>query len=158
MPSARLGSKQQTHINFLSDSAGIRSIDLSRAKPALYQFDDCIWCFNAKVPYVRYAACGMRMRMSFFLLMICDGTSKSLVNSMAFAFAFAFAYAPIGTGTDCRIRTHIHIHTYESTTVCLYAFPCFIAFACRIAHKRNLSLSVISSISYPTMSISTPLC
>ena len=34
--------------------------------------------------------------------LICDGTSKSLVNPMAFAFAFAcaFAFAPIGTGTD----------------------------------------------------------
>ena len=67
---------------------------------------------------MRYAVCGMRMQrgVSFFLLAVCDGTSKFLVNSVAFVFAFA----PIGTWINP--PACIRIRTYGRTTVCLHAF------------------------------------
>ena len=49
-----------------------------------------IYNTKAKIPNVHYA----NVNGMSFLLLICDGLSKFLVNSTAFAFA------PIGIGTD----------------------------------------------------------
>ena len=83
-----------------------------------------------------------------FWLLLCDRTSTSVVNSMAFTFAFA----PVVTGTNSFATLASNLH--QSMFIC---FPFFIAFAWRTLHIGNLvgqhykpAMSVTVTSQYPS--------
>ena len=94
---------------------------------------------------IQYGHVNAEEEECLFLLLICDGTSSFSVNSIAFA---------IRIRTDqywdrfiCHIYIYIPIRilTYGSITVCLYAFPIFVAFpfTYHIPHIWNPSFGLV---------------
>ena len=97
--------------------------------------------------------CGMRMAGCFcliFLLWICDGTSKPLVNSMTFTFAFTL----VGIGTDLFAAftfaftfAFVFACTLMEAPRCVYMrFNFFPTFACPILCVRNTSFMIAKAV------------
>ena len=93
---------------------------------------------------MRYVVCGMRYAVCecececeiSFLLQICEGTSKFLVNSMAFVFAFT----PIGALSHPLVAFAFAFGHMEAPLCGLHAFIIVVAFPYCILRKWNLSL------------------
>ena len=93
---------------------------------------------------VRFHVCGMWYANGrcLFLLPSCDGTSNSwltLWHSHSYKSVHGLIHLP-----HSLLRSQIQ--TYGSTTVCLHAFPIFVAFTYRIQRMWNLSFTVVKPV------------